>query len=329
MASATATLEANVSDITLEKGTTGSWPRHRGDPPREDTTLCAEPPTGVGEVLSADGRTRNQRVCPLSLRLLAASVAPATCVAAIWWYLRWESPNDDNLPLALLVGLIFGSPLAILAWRATATFPFVTYVGTEGVARICVSSSGEEVRTELFSFANAEYLYLDVRKRKVKNIPTGHQFEFRWEDSMGDVAFRLRGIAQRVHAGRPESPWWFARAAEKAWTAFLLKRQSEQADDQGGLQFSTRRGWIRVSDGHLEWSKDGAQTERYPSAELCPLVIQDGCLAIRSREAGLLSSRGRLSVKIKKLANFEMFLLCARGIGGAAVTGKLDAPSAP
>jgi hypothetical protein len=221
---------------------------------------------------------------------------------------------------AALIGAGFAVLALVVAHYATRFRHVCCYVGQDGVARlVCSGGRDRLVRREVFRFRDAAELRATQTEEFVNGVYAGTHWKFTWADVGGRERFALRGTHySRQGSPPPADPYHFARAAEMAWTYYLLGDAGRQVELAGGVRFNVRGGqWIRLGPGVL--SADlGAGPVEWRAEEIAGARVERGAVRILRRDAreGWFSSSGVLQFAFADLANAQLFFhLLGRLVG--------------
>lgn len=296
----------------------GPWTDHGGQPVPDDANFFAPPPPAIGTVRSAWTTLRKGKK-PLSgvvfalLLLTAVGVEAAGVVAGLFLI--------EQTPLRVLC-IMAGLPvLGLLGMFALAGFwNHCTYVGEQGVARFQLYGRSDRPQEEVMLFRDAKELRVLLEEHFQNGMYNQTTYTYEWKDAEGKSCFRVAG----GHTARNElpvstDPYHFARAAEAAWTAYLLPRARAILERGRTLRFPLTRGrWLGIRKGALVLCM-GKEEEAWVADELEALdVVQDtASFRLRGVRRGLVfNSAGEFKFQISKLANARLFfVLVAEELG--------------
>jgi hypothetical protein len=299
-------------------------PDHNGEPRSRGKVydFFVPAPKEVGGVMSAHSTMRKGEQ-PLSTSariawfigfallggLIGAGIASLFDGRSEFWLLFW--------PLGLgILGLV-------IAFYATQFKHFCTYVGREGIARFeCSGSRDNLTRQEVFRFRDAT----EVRTVQTMHYTNGAYTHTSFKWSWNDVGGRTRYVISGTHKSRNGTPprdslFHYARAAEVAWTYYLLEQSYRQVRLSGTVLFNLAGGkWIRLGEGVVILGLGGEPIE-CRSEELAGTSIQQGVVCIRRHDAreGWFSSTGVYKFNFADLANAQLFFHMMEQVVGVRV----------
>lgn len=288
----------------------GTLANHGGGPIPDDADFFADPPDEIGPVTSAhttllQGKrhwTPGGRLVLVGLCGLGGLAAGALAV------LVFRVRNDfgqfalPTLP-ALLAALV---ALICSGFRHTCS-----YVGREGVARFTCSGHRRRLtKQEVFRFRDATDLRTGQTRQYVNGVYTGTNYHFTWTDVGGRKRYRVGGTYKNQKGNPPTAdPFHFGKAAELAWTGYLLDQARRQVELAGSVVFQLARGhWVRLGPGLLTYCLGGEEVT-WPAEEIAGAQVDQGVVRVRRVDAreGWLSSRGVLKFPFDTLANAQLF----------------------
>jgi hypothetical protein len=289
----------------------GPFSNHGGGPIPPDADFFADSPPEIGPLASAHTTLRHGQEpwSPggrLAVLALSAAVGLAVSAAAV----QLTGAGRSSLGPALLVcgATVF---LAVLIAAVATRFRHTcSYVGREGVASFaCAGRRGRVVGRKVFCFRDAAELRTAQTEQYVNGAYAGTNWRFAWSDVGGRPRFVLRGTHRDKGEPPPADPYHFARAAEMAWTYYLLGQAGRQVELAGAVLFTlSGRKWIRLGPGVLS-ADFGQGPVEWPAAEIAGASVQQGVVRIIRRDAreGWLSSTGVLKFNFAELANAQLF----------------------
>jgi hypothetical protein len=197
------------------------------------------------------------------------------------------------------------------------------YVGEQGVAQFwCAGSRDRLVRTDLFVFTDAVGLRAEQTRTYVAahesltnqaigpKIYAGTTYSYAWFNADGKIIFSLRG---KYHAenGEPPAPDHFhlARAAEAAWTNYLLTNIDNLKNERGMIEFALASGdFLSLGDNRLELYIDG-KTAVLEGLNVGKVELADGNVTITKTgtQIGWFSTPGLTTFKVADLTNALFF----------------------
>ena len=283
---------------------------HAGTPLSLEDDFFAAPPAEIGAISTAQTTlTRAMRPWHWITRLLlVAGVAFAVTAALLIVFRHGIGKDVEGEALVVLIGVAVG---AIVVLPLTRFAHVATFVGSAGVARYRLKGSRANLpQAEVFLFQDAVELRTSQTRHYHNGIYTGTNYAYKWTDGRGQRRFNLNG-SYRSKQGTPKSnsPFYFATAAERAWSLCLLDRLNEQLEQLGYVEFHVNRAdCVRVGHGFLEFVF-GGQTSRITPPEIRELRVAQGQFTIKHKDARWFSNKGVFKFQYAQMANAKLFLL--------------------
>jgi hypothetical protein len=289
---------------------------HAGKPIDEDDDFFVEAPAAIGAVVSAFSTLRKgQTPRPFALRALVgilvcgfSCVVMAAFVAVLRMPLRFIA-DDVAFILVIpgLISLLFG---ACGFWYMRFNHS-CTFVGTKGIAWYqCAGSRARLARTDVFLFKNAADLRTSQTRHYVNGGYTGTHYTYTWSTDKGKAIYTLTG-SYRSEAGTPKvsDPFYFALAAEAAWSQCLLKNIDRLTDDDNLVYFALTRGnYIQLGDG-LFILKQGNNTIELEADDIEQVSVDNGIVSIKEvgGKKGWFATKGVHQFAYQDLGNAQFF----------------------
>jgi hypothetical protein len=293
---------------------------HAGQAMSGPKEFFAPPPAEIGEVLSAHS-TLKQGVRP---RAPGVRLAWALFGAGLGVVLGLGIAGTGVGPFWQLVCPVgFGALGLALALWATRFRHRCSYVGREGAARFtCAGDPQHLTQAELFCFADAAELRTAQTNHYHNGIYTGTNYTFTWTNVAGRRCFQLAGNHRSKDGNPPGAdPFHFARAAEMAWTGYLVNQAQVQLQMSGSIYFGLKGGnSLRLSAEALSFTF-GGRTTTWDVADLAQARIDQGVVKIMRRDAreGWFSSTGVCRFNYTDLANAQFFLFLLNRLAGVPI----------
>ncbi len=284
---------------------------HGGDPLPVNGDYFVEAPAEIGPLTSAyTTLRRGQRPWSLAARLVlctAATVGGLFIGAGIdlifdlfpdFWFFVWP-----------ILGPLVGFLIAFFMTRFQHT---LSYVGEEGVARYVCSGSRDNVTTkEIFCFRDATHLRITTTHHYNRGAYQHTSYNFVWTDVGGRKRYEITGTHNSKNKMPPtKHAFHFARAAELAWTIFLLEDSRRKLETAGGVSFPLKgRQSIRICPGRIIFHMKEEEPIEWEADEVGDAVIQQGTVKIKRVDAkeGWFSSTGVVKFPFNNLANAQLF----------------------
>jgi hypothetical protein len=295
---------------------------HGGGRLPPDVDFFAPPPPEIGPVVSAKSSLcTSTHPCPPASRAGLALVCGGFALVLVVLLVVAAQPHSPApyVLLPLPAGLA-ASGLALLATRFKHT---CSYVGRDGVARFRCSGDRDHLTLRaVFLFRDAAELRTSQVLHYVNGAYTGTHYTFTWTDVTGHVRYVWRG---RYHSKegtpKPDDPFYFGRAAEVAWTSYLLPGAFRQLELSGAVLFLVGGGnWARVTPTSLILHF-GGQQEEWDRQDIAGVAIDGGVIKIRRHGAkeGWFSSGGVFKFDFTALGNAQLFFFLVEKVLGVPV----------
>jgi hypothetical protein len=308
----------SVLEVPHVPGPEATWTDHGGQPVQGDANFFAPPPPAIGTVLSAWTTLRKGKK-PLSGVVLALLILTAVGVEAAG-VVAGLTLTDQPGPRTLCI--MAGLPvLGLVVIFALAGYcKHCTYVGDQGVARFQLYGRSDRPQEEVMLFRDARELRVLLEEWFQNGLYSKTNYTYEWKDAQGKGCFRVAG----AHTARKElpvstDPYRFARAAEAAWTAYLLPRARALLERGRTVRFPLTRGrWLGIRKGALVLCT-GKEEEAWVADELEALDVAQDTASFRLRgvRRGLIfNSAGEFKFQTSKMANTQLFfVLVAEELG--------------
>jgi hypothetical protein len=283
---------------------------HSGAPLSLDADFFAPQPPEIGALLSANSTlTRGKQPISAGVRLrrigaaglggflIGGGVDWLFGVTDAFWVLAWP-----------VVGAGLG---CLLAWAATRFSHTCTYVGREGVARFACAGRRDNLTTrEAFRFRDAAELRTAQTHYYRNGVYQNTNYSFTWSDVGGRKRYVVSGAHNsQINIPPPSHAFHFARAAELAWTIYLLNDVDRQVQLSGTVPFNLTGGqWVRLGRGFIRLGL-GGEPQELDAADVSEAAVQKGVVKIKrfDAEEGWFSSRGVYKFNFDALANAQLF----------------------
>lgn len=282
----------------------------------------ADPPMELGSLFSADS-TLKEGVRPMepALRwgvIVASSVGGLAVAGGIGLIVNAKDP----IVLAFILGSIGALLGFLVSFFATRFSHRCTYVGKEGLASYSCSGSLDNVKEQLFFFADAVELRIAQTRHYTNGAYTGTDYVFTWSDRGGREAFKIAGTHKSEQGDPPPNDYFrFALAAEGAWSAYLARNLDLIMGRDESLYFGLDgRDYVRVGNDFVELSlKDN--TGRLSADDIDYVQIKDGMVSIweRGGKRGWFSKKGIHDFPFASLGNARFFLFAVDRILGVPI----------
>jgi hypothetical protein len=290
---------------------------HNGAPVDASREYFQSPPAEIGELLTAHSTLRRgQQPFPLAARLVLVLGLPVAIVFT-FSYLA-DNASRRNRDGIMILGWSLAVIALLIAWLKTRFKHTCSFVGARGVARYTLKGGrANPPASEVFLFERAEELRTGQTRQFYNGVYTGTTYDFGWTDAGGRRVFRLNGNYHSKEGNpKPDSPFWLAAAAERAWNMNEVERMQQQLEQHGFVQFGIGSGdFVRVGPGFFEFGWKG-ELARINVEEIKTLSLSDGQFRIHHKDAGWFSRKGKFNFQYSDMANARLFLLAIEKLCG-------------
>ena len=212
---------------------------------------------------------------------------------------------------AIVWPIVFPAGAFLLALYLTSFTHTVTYVGQEGVARYLCSGTRDNLGCrEVFLFRDATHLRTSTTHHYNRGSYQYTTYKYTWTDVGGRQRYQISGSHTKKDGNPPSTDYYhFARAAEFAWTMYLIDDAHRQIELSGGVKFHVGRNqWIRVGPGKLTFALGGVEDE-WDAHDVGAATVHQGVVKIKRTDAkeGWFSSSGVIKFPFENLANAQLF----------------------
>ena len=192
---------------------------------------------------------------------------------------------------------------------------FCSYVGENGIARYAFEKEPSvKYGTGLFLFHQAEELRVDKIQQFVNGIYQNTIYNFEWRNADNKVVFFIGGLYHsREDNPPPLDRYYFALAAEKAWSLFKFELIQQELKQNGTVKFRLHKNdAIIISKDYIELFQKG-DSIRFNSEEINQINISKGIIQIIPKEVrpSFLGFNHDCILRIpyKDIANARIFIL--------------------
>lgn len=289
--------------------------RHSGSSIPANLDFFVNPPPEIGRVISADSSlTRSKQPMPIAKRV-AISLCVGLGIAFVLWLLIIRLFIQDFLVLStlILIGLV------VLGTRVTYPYTGFThwcsYVGDEGVVEFRINGlrSGTS-EPNLLRFKDTTNLFTRLTTTYSASTPRT-DYSYEWT-KVSDEPYSLIGsYISKTRLPKDGDPWYFANAAEAAWTQYLLQATNEQFARLGHVEFPVYQGdlqAVRLGSDFLEFVLKDGTTQQAAVTKMKSVKLSEGMFQFTHKDARWWSGRGKYSFYYGNIPNAKLFLLCLK-----------------
>ena len=135
---------------------------------------------------------------------------------------------------------------------------------------------------EVFGFRDAAELRTSQTRQYYNGAYTGTTYTYTWSDVGGRKRYVITGRHKSEKASPPSTdPYQFGRAAEIAWTIYLLDETYRAIELRGTVLFNLTGGqWLRLGQGYMIVSTSG-DGEQWNADEIAIVTVAQGVVRIK------------------------------------------------
>ncbi|MEX2212971.1 MAG: hypothetical protein WD768_02510 [Phycisphaeraceae bacterium] len=291
---------------------------HNGEAVWRHVVYFEPPPAEIGPVLAAASTLPPGKKPASPAKRFAWSLGVFLAIMLPMELMVIAKVTGPDKSVIRIVSGLFALAISGVVLAAMSFKHVCTYVGELGIARFTIRGSlDNEPMREVFEFKDAGDLKTGQTRQFVNGIYSGTDFHHTWYDYEGRKVFAFKG---RFHSkdGVPKAKdnYWFARASELAWNAFISEAMQSELDELGFVQFNVNKNdWVRVGSGFMEFNF-GGQSNRVTVEDIKTLSIDQGTFTILTHDAGWFSNKGKFRFDYSRIANAQMFLVALEKLLG-------------
>ena len=219
-------------------------------------------------------------------------------------------------PLGTFVAALLGGGMAaFVVWRRERQKNTCSYTGEKGIARFF---AGRE-KGEVLLFENATQLQAGYLGRS-----QGTNFNFRWQDAKRRVLYKLEGGYYSDGTPHQNSPYHFARAAETAWSRYLLPLVQAEMARSGACRFNIsgiNEQYLVVGNGYLDIFQNG-KTSRLTRQDFGSFTMNAGLITIQKPGAkpnAVGRGEGVYLLSYGAISNVQLFFMLLKQLVGVQI----------
>ena len=222
--------------------------------------------------------------------------------------------ENENFPF--IAAFIVGAIILFLMLRGEWKLPtYCNYVADNGVANHAYSKEANAKNgTGFFLFHQAEELRVNKIQQYVKRSYQYTTYIFEWRNANDEIVFSINGL----HRSREDNPppldrYYFALAAERAWSLFKFELVKQELEQNGTVKFRLQKDdAVIISKDYIELFQKGNNI-RFNSEEINKVDISRGVIQIIPKEVRPsflgFNHDGILRIPYKDMANARIFIL--------------------
>ena len=296
---------------------TGQFLDHTGQPLEGDREFSEPAPVQIGAVQSAFSTMHPREMRPFLKKSIARSAVYGILALLILAFFIYFSPQfGESRGLGWGVCGLLTVSIAVLALAALRLHE-CNYVGEKGLARfpfpgptfglVNAKNSG------MFLFEQARVLYNGSTRHYTNGIYTGTDTNYSWMDGDGKPVYVMAShyYSYKENPG-PEASIHFFRAAELAWTAWVVQKHREELERQGKTGFPLRTGGAIFLTRHGITVREGKNETEFLGDSLKSISLQQGqlCLHREGEKAGLFG-KGPYTIAYEQIGNVQALFTLA------------------
>lgn len=287
---------------------------HDGEPIPAEAIFFTAPPREIGEVFTAHAGIVAGKKASQSGAAIRAAVLYALLGAVLGLGLGAIVSAENGIVLS--IGVVFGASVgAALSLAMARGRDNVTYTGANGIARFAYSEDpARRDQPNMFLFANAVELRTGQTRQYTNGIYSGTHYFFKWTGPDGKLVYQLNGTYNSEKGTpKPGHAFYYARAAEIAWSRYLLAFVNAELERSGAFRFNLNgNNCVVAGPGYLDLYMNGQQI-RCAVDEIAGMSIHQGQITITRKDSksGFLGigSQGIFRFQYAQLANARVFQL--------------------
>ena len=297
---------------------------HKGDSIPQNLIFFTPPPREIVNLRSAVSTLESGKPAQQIDRYHASSkILAAVCfafVGALITFLIVGIPLSGVLNLKsetvpLIAALIVAGIILFLMLRGEWKLPtYCSYIGDNGVANYAFGKEANAKHgTGLFLFHQAEELRVMKFRQFVKRSYQYTTYIFEWKNANDEIVFSINGL----HRSRDDNPpaldrYYFALAAERAWSLYKIELIEQELKNNGTVKFSLQKNdEIIVNKDYIELILKG-NSYRLNKDEINKISLSNGVIHIIPKEVRNsflgFAHDGILRVAYKDIANAQIFI---------------------
>ncbi|BAY80767.1 hypothetical protein NIES267_02320 [Calothrix parasitica NIES-267] len=287
---------------------------HRGETIPSDLTFFTPPPQDIVNLRSASSTIQNGKIIQQTKfinKLVTGISIGFFCGLSLAAILRAAFGNSA---IALISGLVVAIGLSIISIFSNLPAS-CSYVGDSGIANYILKKKPNPNKgIGLFLFHQAEELRVEKIQHFANGIYTMTRYSFEWKKANGETVFNINGEYHSPEDNPPPlDPYYFALAAEKAWSLFKFELLHQELKQNGKVTFNVgNKDAIVIGQGYVELIKKG-KPSRLDGNEIKQVSLSQGIILIIPKEVKSsflgFGSDGIWRIPYNTIANARIFML--------------------
>jgi hypothetical protein len=286
---------------------------HKGDALDAKVVFFAPPPKEIGNLLSASsemGAKGATKTKPDGVALVYKWFLPF--IGLFFGFLIVVS-QTNSIVWGVLVGLAVGGGLFWYNRNSGVRPVTCTYVGTQGVAQyVWNDDESKRLTPATLRFEDVAELRTWETRQYVNGAYQHTTYGFMWTGGSKPDGYGIGGLYRHQQGTPPaHDRYYFALAAEHAWTVFSLERALQNLAQGSSVTFEIKNGdTFTLSKDALELRRKG-ETIQLGRDDEPRLHVQNGVLTLSSKDTtrSFFGTKGAYSFKYFDVANAQLLLL--------------------
>lgn len=288
---------------------------HDGAGISEETEFFSTPPAEIGKIITVGSSLQTSAGSSSRSELVGLTIAIS--ISLTMFLLVFSHLTD--LHLSLVFPAAIGSVVAVSALASLRFKHYCSFVGELGIAEFTlIGAHFAKPKAQVLTFQNASNLYTDIVQEYANGLYQRTHYDYRWK-YRGREVFRISGkYISQENAPEGSDRWYFAKAAETAWTRYLLDSANRDLQQRGYVEFHKRGNphIVRVGKGFLEFVTNTEGIQQVAISDMQEIELISGYLRFKHQDSRWWSGRERYSFTYRDMPNVHLFLLCLHQIAG-------------
>jgi hypothetical protein len=286
---------------------------HKGDALDAKVIFFAPPPPEIGNLLSASsemGANKATKTKPDGVALVHKWFAPF--MGLLFGFLIVVSQTNSIL-WGVLIGLAVGGGLFWYNRNSGVRPVTCTYVGTQGVAQYAwLDDESKRLTPATLRFEDVAELRTWETRQFINGAYQHTTYGFMWTGGSSPDGYGIGGLYRHQQGTPPpHDRYYFALAAEHAWTVFSFDRALQNLTQGSNVTFDIKNGdTFTLSKDALELRRKG-ETIQLGRDDEPRLHVQNGVLTLSSKDTtrSFFGTKGAYSFKYFDVANARLLLV--------------------
>ncbi len=301
---------------------------HYGNPVEYEDDFFVDAPKEIGKVMSAFTSLKTSKQ-PMSaggrfgiMFFLFAIGAVLGIAIGMFTATRGRIQAPQILTM-LGLGSALGALGAFFGHLLTRFKHTCNYVGKLGIATFtCAGDRDTLAKEDVFLYEDAVELRIGQTRNYYNGAYTGTTYAFNWTNNQSKQVFGLAG-SYSSEAGTPHAkdPFYFALAAETAWTLYLFGNMDSLLGRDDELVFGLKgNDYVELRQDEIAIVK-GGKTTTLETEDIQQMRIEAGMVSIWQHGAkkGWFTDTGIISFSYAELGNARFFVYALEKLLGIRI----------